>query len=706
LVDQVLADHRYGERWALHWLDVIRWAETVGFETNSPRPQAWPYRDWVIDSLNADKPYDRFLFEQIAGDIVSEDAALGFLVAGPANLPGQIGRDEKAMRGARQDELDEVIRTVSQGFFGLTIGCARCHDHKFDPISAKDYYAMQAIFAGLRYGNRRWRGTLNDAWSAEVPGLQEKLRSLKSEIESLRLEFKLEKPLDNIQSESFALFIAESIRMSITATATGSAASLYEFEVWNDQANVALASNGGVATASSFALENQTRHTDCLNDGSVDKRQAFPWKAGSGGPAWVQIDLPEPAQIHRVTWHRGSSMPADYVIEVRAPGSDHWKEVTHTRDRLPGILDTRPASALKLQGLAKKDPARLVALNASIRATQALLANRSAGPQVYAASFSAQPEPTWLLNRGDPMQRTLTVSPAVPVILGDMHLDSEAKEIDRRRSLARHLTRPDHPLTARVMVNRVWQHHFGTGFVETPSDFGEMGTAPSHPELLDWLAKDFVEHGWSLKRLHRQILTSRTFRQSSRPIAKALTTDAGSRWLWRYPARRVEAEVIRDAILAVSGKLNSKAGGIGFDFFVQQGGLSDYQAHETFSEDGWRRMVYARKIRMQAIDIFGSFDCPDAGQMKPNRTRSITPVQALGLMNSPFALRQATFFAERVLTDAGSDPANQVRLAVKRAFSREATGEEVEQLSRLARDHGLDQVCRVLFNTSEFIHLP
>ena len=176
LVDQVLADRRYGERWAQHWLDVIRWAETVGFETNAPRLNAWPFRDWVIQSLNEDKPYDRFVLEQIVGDSVSADAALGFLVAGPANLPGQIGRDEEAMRTARQDELDEVIRTVGQSLMGLTIGCARCHDHKFDPITERDYYALQAVFAGPRYGDRRLRGEQNEQWTSKVPATRDKVK--------------------------------------------------------------------------------------------------------------------------------------------------------------------------------------------------------------------------------------------------------------------------------------------------------------------------------------------------------------------------------------------------------------------------------------------------------------------------------------------------------------------------------------------------
>ena len=194
VVDRLLASPRYGERWAQHWLDVIRWAETVGFETNIERPAAWHYRDWVIAAFNRDLPYDRFIRDQLAGDITGTDAALGFLVAGPALQPGQIGRDEEAMRSARQDELDEVIRTVSQAMFGLTIGCARCHDHKFDPILQKDYYGMQAVFAGLRYGNRRLRGEENDAWTAKVPAARAKVQQLHAELDAMRKKHKLRLP--------------------------------------------------------------------------------------------------------------------------------------------------------------------------------------------------------------------------------------------------------------------------------------------------------------------------------------------------------------------------------------------------------------------------------------------------------------------------------------------------------------------------------
>ena len=711
VVDRLLRSPRYGERWAQHWLDVIRWAETVGFETNLERPNAWHYRDWVIDSLNDDKPYDRFILEQIAGDTVRADAALGFLVAGPANLPGQIGRDEEAMRQARQDELDEVIRTVSQGLFGLTIGCARCHDHKFDPLSQRDYYAMQAIFAGLSYGDRRLHGRQNDQWTAQVPKVRDELAGLRQELQQMQRRFQLRPALEPIQTESFEPLRVDAVRMEMTATGQGPA-SLYEFEVWSvakgerPAENVALASAGAKPSASSFALANQTRHFDNLVDGSVDKRQAFPWVAGKSGPAWLQIDLPSPVAVDRVRWHEGASMPANYEIEVRDAESGRWKTVAHTRDRLPRVSDMRAPKDVRLDGMSAEQVDSLLKLLAKIRAAQGELTRLTNGPQVYAASFAESPEKTWLLKRGDPTQRADEVSPAVPSFLQRHNSQSPPKhEVDRRLALARHLIRPDHPLTARVMVNRIWQHHFGVGLVETPSDFGRMGARPSHPKLLDWLATEFVARGWSLKKLHRLIVTSQTYRQSSRPRDDAMAIDAESRLLWRYPPRRLDAEAIRDSILTVSGKLNTKMHGPGFDFFDRRGGLSDYTAKETFDASGWRRMIYAHKIRMQSVDIFGAFDCPDAGQMTPRRNQSITPIQSLGLFNSPFANRQAAFFAERVRNESPDDLRQCVDLAFEVSLARRPSAIEGNRMVELAKAHGLEQVCRVILNSSEFLFL-
>ena len=455
-------------------------------------------------------------------------------------------------------------------------------------------------------------------------------------------------------------------------------------------------------SASSFALANQSRHFDNLIDGSIDKRQSYPWVAAKNGPAWFRVDFLEPVIIERVTLYRGASMPADFVIEVLSPGSDEWREVAHTRDRLPRTDDTRKVETVQIASLTADETKSILDLLAAIRRAESRLARLAEGPQVYAASFAKEPAATYLLHRGDAMQRRDQVGPAIPEFLGKLDLPANPSEPDARLALARHLIGTDHPLTARVIVNRIWHHHFGIGLVETPSDFGRTGAAPSHPELLDWLATRLIADGWSLKKLHRRILTSKAYCQSSAPRNDAMEVDADSRLLWRYPPRRLEAEALRDSILCVSGQLNLSMGGPGFDFFNQRGGLSDYQPKESFDEEGWRRMIYAHKVRMIGVDIFGAFDCPDAGQMKPRRTRSVTPIQALGLLNSPFVNRQAAFFAERLRLEAGPDLSAQLDLAFALAYSRQPTPVERNRLMTLAADYGLEQVCRAILNSSEF----
>lgn len=563
---------------------------------------------------------------------------------------------------------------------------------------------MQAIFAGMNYGYRRWRGTENDAWTAQIPAAKEKAGALRTEMNALRAKHGLRPPLASVQTETFAPILAQSIRMRIDATIRSTTASLYEFEAWTKEKNVALASNGAKPSASSFALANQTRHFDNLVDGTVDKRQAFPWGSAKSGAAWIQIDFAQPATLEKVIWHEGSSTPVDYVIEVLQPRATEWKEVASPRDRMPREDDAREAKTVKIEGLSEEEVAQLMAQIGEVRAAYAELRRLTAGPQVYAASIKPEIDQTYLLRRGDPMQREAELKPATPAVLGVYDLEGDSEQA-RRVALAKHLTNPQNPLTARVIVNRVWQHHFGVGLVETPSDFGKMGREPTHPQLLDWLTLEFVKNGWSLKWLHKIIVNSATYQQSSQPNPDAEKIDADARLLWRFPPRRMEAEAIRDSILAVSGKLNLEMGGRGFDFFQQRGGLSDYRSKETFDESGWRRMIYAHKIRMQSVDIFGAFDCPDAGQMKPRRTRSITPLQSLSLMNSPFANRQAGFFAERVRQEAGDDPNKQLDHIFALAFARKPTDEERTQLTEFGAKHGLEQVCRVVFNTSEFVFL-
>jgi hypothetical protein len=282
----------------------------------------------------------------------------------------------------------------------------------------------------------------------------------------------------------------------------------------------------------------------------------------------------------------------------------------------------------------------------------------------------------------------------------------DAPEADRRIMLADWIASPDNPLTARVMVNRIWQGHFGIGLVETANDFGRAGAKPSHPKLLDWLAVEFIRSGWSMKHLHRRIVLSATYRQSGKIDPAAQARDADVRLLWRYPSRRLEAESLRDSILAVSGRLNLEPGGPGFDLFESRGGLNGFPPVESFSGDGLRRMIYAHKIRMEPDAVFGAFDCPDAGQSVSRRRQSTTPIQALNLFNSRFTIDESRAFAERLEAESGPDVSREIRFAYRLAFGREPESEELADAESVVRDHGLTTLCRAILNSSEFLFIP
>ena len=324
---------------------------------------------------------------------------------------------------------------------------------------------------------------------------------------------------------------------------------------------------------------------------------------------------------------------------------------------------------------------------------------------VYAGKFR-EPDITFVLNRGDAEQPIDRIGPAFPSILGGDLLDLELPERDRRLKLAQWIASPDNPLTARVMVNRVWQSHFGIGLVETSSDFGLNGALPSHPELLDWLASCFLSNRWSLKELHRQILLSETYQQSHQIHERGMQVDKDCRLLWRFPSRRLEGEAIRDSLLAVNGQLNLEMGGPGFDFFKTRGGLSGFPPVESFTATQMRRMIYAHKIRMEPVPVFGAFDCPDAGQAMPRRSSSTTAIQALNLFNSPFVADQANKFAERVKKEHPDSLTKQIDRIFLLALGRSPDATEKEASLEVAHQHGVHTVCRVLFNSNEFLFLP
>lgn len=650
LVERLLASPHFGERWARHWLDVVRFAESHGFEMNQPRPNAWPYRDYLIRAFNEDKPYDRFIIEQLAGDALGADEATGFLVAGPWD---QVKSPDPVLTAQqRADELHDMASTTGSAFLGLTIGCARCHSHKFDPISQTDYYAITAAFAGVRHGER--------AISAHEPDdhLRPPVRPGRND-------------------ERFAPTLAKRLRFVIHETLGGSEPCLDELEVFTAAeampGNVALVENGARVSASG-TLAGYSIHTlEHVNDGRFGND--FSWISNERGRGWIEIEFNQPTSIDHVSWSRDRSaprkfadrLPTRYEVAVTLDGQT-WQTVASSDDRRP-----------------------------------------PGGEQMVYAGLFATPSMTHRLYRGDPMQPKEEVSPGgLSQLGGDWRLPA-ASDQQRRLALARWIASTQNTLAARVIVNRLWHYHFGRGIVNTPSDFGVNGARPSHAELLDWLASELVSPRaagvapWSLKHIHRLILFSATYRQSSRANSDSLARDAQTRLLWRFPPRRLEAEAIRDAILCASGQLDRRLGGAGFDLFEPNTNyVKVYTPKREFGPDTFRRMIYQQKPRMQLDDTFGAFDCPDGGQIAPKRSTSTTPLQALNLLNSPFLIAQAELFTQR-LSLAAATPNEQIRRAFLIAFAREPSAEEIAAARELIASHGLAAFTRAIFNCNEFL---
>lgn len=868
VVERLLRSPRYGERWAQHWLDVVRYADTHGFEVNTERPNAWPYRDYVIEAMNQDTPYDQFIKQQIVGDAMGQDTATGFLVTASVLLSGQIGKDEPSKRLARQDSLDEIVNNVTQTFLGLSVGCARCHDHKFDPITAKDYYSMQAFVAGVEYQDRELYSPEVEALRKQAVAFRERTAAIDHELSQFVPVARPSQGEDaparttnaRENTESFEPLEAKFVRFTIHDCNLHPSLGLIapcidEFEIYTDEAepqNVALASLGATVTASG-SVHSGNHKLEHINDGKYGNSNS--WMSDSNGTGWVMFELPQATRISKIVWsrdrdgqytdrlataytleaglsldelttltHLGPSRPAvlatmntdriepvtakrlrftilatnkyspcidelevfnsagenialaslgtkvktsgDAIAanrheprlindgrygnssswmasEVSKPwvelefaeeqeitcviwGRDRegkfkdrlateyrietavdqtWQRVADSTDRDPWVDGAAAESGFRLVGLTPDETRAASELLAEKRSLEEKIKASEKGPMAFAGTFR-KPDDIHLLNRGDPEQPKEPVVPAVLSSLGDLSLSSDTPEQQRRQTLADWIARPDSPLTARVMANRIWQWHFGIGFVDTPNDFGRNGSKPTHPELLDWLALELIRGGWSIKHMHREIVLSSTYRQSTQYNPTAAGKDAGVRLLWRYPSRRLEAEAIRDCILAINGRLNLKMGGRGYNLFNQRGGLSGFNPVESFNEDGLRRMIYAHKVRRERDAVFGAFDCPDGGQSTARRIESTTPIQALNLFNSTFTIEQAAAFAALLKEQAGDDVSQQVQQAYWLGLNRKPDSEELADAVSVVREFGLESLCRAMFNSNEFLFVP
>ena len=722
VVERLLASPRYGERWGRHWLDVVRFGESHGYEQNHLRERAWPYRDYVIDSFNTGKSFRQMVLEQLAGDrlapgVMSIEAATGFLVAGTHDTVGI--QNVEGARIQRANDLDDMVVATSAGFLGLTVGCARCHDHKFDPIQQADYYKLAAVFAGVQHAERDVTSDAERAARVAIAApLETELEGVKKQIAQLRDSAEPEiggrrdeftrgyRPAvdSKLTVETLAPVQARYVRLEILAADRKSSPSLDEFEVLSGGANLALHARVTARKTRSSMDDKAFYQPELLTDGKFDAN----WISGDSGTGQVTVDLGEPRRIDKVQWSRDrlgafqgrflSQVPTQYRVEVSLDGQQ-WRQVADSKDRLP-YGEQAMQDFLLTQ--ARPEAAALLARKVEL---EALVAKLPKPPAVYAGRFEQPKEPLKLNKRGNPMDLGDAMPAASPSVLEQMlpgfQLDPEAPEAERRLALARWITDDRNALSARVLANRVWHYHFGRGLAGTPSDFGFNGERPTHPELLDYLAGRLIAHGWKLKPLHREIVLSATYRQSSAANEKALGVDSEARLLWRFPPRRLDAEALRDAVLAVTGKLNESMGGPGFRLYrYTVDNVATYYPLENPGPETYRRAVYHQWARSVKDDLMSTYDCPDSALPEPRRVQTTTPLQALSMMNSAFMLDQARYFAARV-----RGAASPVEEAYLLALGRPPSAVESAEAQTFLSSNSLELFCRVLLNASEFSYV-
>jgi Protein of unknown function (DUF1553)/Protein of unknown function (DUF1549) len=635
VVDRLLASPHYGEKWARHWLDLARYAESEGFKADETRPNAWRYRDYVIKSFNQDKPYDRFIKEQIAGDeLWPEDPDA--LVATGFNRHYPDESNARNLRQRRQEILNDITDTVGSVFMATTYGCARCHDHKFDPVLQKDYYRLQAFFASVR---------AKDDFVLVSPAEQADYKQKRALWEEKTMEIraqlaKLEEPvIKTIYQENFDKYPPE-IREAITT--------------------------------------------------APERRDSMQW-----------------LMYHKASWLLNSNMDEDGIgigQKLKGEPRKQWDELRKQLDTFDSI---KPKALPVGSGITDVGPAAPPTHTLKVGAYDA------PGEEV-------QPGFLTILDRGP----AKIVSPPGSQTTG------------RRTALANWLAASGNPLTARVMVNRVWHYHFGRGIVGTPSDFGMMREVETNRPLLDWLAAAFVEKGWSIKAMHRLIMLSNTYQQSSDFNSEAAKIDPENKLWWRFQRQRLTGEDIRDAILAVSGQLNPEMGGPSVfpeipEGMEVRGGWKKNEREEAKN----RRSIYVFVRRNSRYPMFHAFDMPDTHESCPIRSNTVTAPQALSLLNDKIILRAAQSFAGRVLQDAGADPTSQISSAYRLALSREPDATEREMARAFlqkqslviktrieekravalppnprpdvepAHAAALVDFCHVLFNSNEFVYI-
>ncbi|MFM2177801.1 MAG: hypothetical protein RL015_1899 [Verrucomicrobiota bacterium] len=760
LVDSLLASPHYGERQARHWLDIVHYADTHGFERDQLRPNAWRYRDYVIDSFNSDKPYDLFLREQIAGDLLPKPnlTALGFLAAGPWDFVGQMEtRSDMLRRAARALDLDDIVTQTLTSTMAITINCARCHDHKLDPITQEEYYRLWAVFAGVKRGDLETDPTESKRVAADKARLSKELAQTRTQISKLAGEgLELAKLIPeasgidirngsitknklgyfrDIQANRLqkvenvpgvkSVFLPDgkgSVTVDFKVEVKGIPATSGHF--WDTIANhpissqrstklgdtdfaakghsmLAMHANSGI-TFDLAKLREQSglkamRLTGLVGFGAaqeaattkadftvfVDAELKFQkLKLRKDETAALDLEVPAKAKtLTLIATDGGDGIGNDLLFIGDAKLTP---EVAETR-----LTETDQATLKNLRGIAAK-------LEADIKALPE-------PEKVYAIVSSEKPPIIKVQRRGNPEDEAQEVTPGSFSWVNHASAafgDQTTPETQRRLALANWITHPNNPLTARVIVNRLWHHHFGQGLVTTPSDFGLGGDQPSHPELLDFLANELITHDWSLKYLHKLIVMSKAYRQESsfgfsrNDAAKAAATlDSSNRLLSHQNPRRLDAETLRDTVLAISGKLNPKRGGPGYrDFDYTEAYAPIYKYVTPDKPELWRRSIYRFIVRTTPHQFMTTLDCPDPANFTPARAQTTTALQALTLSNNEFMLQQARYLAERAKTP---------ERAFQLCFQRDATQEEITAATSL----DLFSLCRMLMNSNEFIYV-
>ncbi len=807
IVDRLLTSPRYGERWARHWMDVAHFAETHGHDQDRIRSNAWPYRDYLIDAFNADKPYARFVQEQVAGDVLFPDdpqatVALGFVAAGPW--------DESSLRDIREDTLDrqigryldrdDMVSTVMSVFASTTVHCARCHDHKFDPIPTGDYYALQAVFAGVERANRVYdsdpkvhrqrqelmrrqrqldRGETNLIFSSEsrseVAAWHARNRAMPVRWQNVAAQTYVSLGGARLTRQPDGSLLAagptpERDTYTITVPAPDFAVTAIQLELLPDDSlphrgpgrqeqngNLhlsefqALLFEPGTNAPRRLALVNPT--ADFNQDGwtiahALDGNEKTAWgiHPQEGRSHRAVFELKEPLRVApggTLTFllqqlHGGGHLIGRFrlsLTDAEAPVRVLPAEIAQFAGRPPDPLD--PAQWRTLATFALRE--RIADALAVLPAPSRVYAAASDFEPDASLRPSLRPRPVHVLRRGEITKPLDEVGPGaltcVAGLTARFEVPGGTEEGARRAALAQWLTARDNPLTWRSVVNRVWHHHFGRGLVDTPNDFGRMGTTPSHPELLDWLAVWFRDDAkGSLKELHRLLVTSATYRQGSQysvvsnqssvkteaalPLvtehwslntSSSASSDPDNRLLSHMNRTRLDAECVRDAILQISGRLDLRMGGPGDMQFELQPGIHvtprvDYTKFDVDSAAGRRRSVYRFLFRTLPDPFMDALDCPAGDQLTAARNNSVTVQQALALWNNAFVARQAEHFAER-LQAATPALAEQIALAGELVWGRPVSADESADLVAHADRHGLANACRLLLNSNEFVFI-